>query len=835
MQKLAKGTFNIVLLSWPILCIGLLATLYASLFVKNSIEEIATKQFIASCDQATLKIRDRLNIYAMILRGGSGLFSATNSVSRDQWHAYVRTLHADRNVPGVQGIGFTQVIPQGRLAAHIARIRAEGFPDYTVRPSGERTLYTSIIYLEPFRDRNLRAFGFDMFSEPVRRNAMEQARDSGEAALSGKVELVQEDGKEVQAGTLMYFPVYRNDASLATLEQRREALIGWVYSPFRMNDLMTGTISELSGSDSRVIDVHIYDGPSLSPAKLLFDSNPSKPQQSNSASHIHRVIQFDPDTQWVLRFEPVAGESNLDYTYAWVSLIAGLVISGLMFGLMRSLINTRTNATRIAEGLTDKIGELSQRLSIATDSAKIGVWDYQVKENKLLWDNSMYPLYGVSPDNFSGAYQAWQQGLHPDDRERGDRELKQALNGEHPFDTEFRVVWPTGEVRHLKASATVLCNDEGEAVRMIGVNYDITERKEYEIALKERTEQLSGIFSLSPDGFVSFDGSRRVKYVSPAFSSMTGLKEDEITGIDESEFTAKLASLCVPSQTFSGLDGLVAEDAKEVSEESRRELIELLVPVGRILQVGLRTSNTSSVSQMLYFRDVTHETEVDRLKTEFLSHAAHELRTPMTSIMGFSELLLERELDAPTQRDILETINRRSIQLVDIINELLDIARIEARRKQDLTIIEVDLASLAHDTVVDMGVLNERCRIVLDLPPGAIYAFADIDKLRRALTNIIGNAMKYSPDDGEIRIAVITAPGKAGITVSDQGIGMTPEQILHFGDRFWRADTSGKIPGTGLGVAIVKETLALLGGNMDVSSIPDQGTRLTLWLPTRRA
>ncbi|MBV5331171.1 HAMP domain-containing histidine kinase, partial [bacterium] len=131
-------------------------------------------------------------------------------------------------------------------------------------------------------------------------------------------------------------------------------------------------------------------------------------------------------------------------------------------------------------------------------------------------------------------------------------------------------------------------------------------------------------------------------------------------------------------------------------------------------------------------------TEVDRLKTEFLSHAAHELRTPMTSIMGFSELLLERELDAPTQRDILETINRRSIQLVDIINELLDIARIEARRKQDLTIIEVDLASLAHDTVVDMGVLNERCRIVLDLPPGAIYAFADIDKLRRALTNIIG-------------------------------------------------------------------------------------------------
>ncbi len=115
-----------------------------------------------------------------------GLFVASDSVSRREWQAYVEKLRAQDSIPGVQGIGFSQVIPAQQLAAHIAKIRAEGFPDYTVRPAGERALYTSIIYLKPFRDRNLRAFGFGMFSEPVRRAAMEQARQrSGRIVWQG--------------------------------------------------------------------------------------------------------------------------------------------------------------------------------------------------------------------------------------------------------------------------------------------------------------------------------------------------------------------------------------------------------------------------------------------------------------------------------------------------------------------------------------------------------------------------------------------------------------------------------------------------------------------------
>ena len=199
-----NGNFRKTLPAWVMLCLCLLATLFTSLQVRRASEQDAASQFAFVCDQVTLKIKERLSAYALILQGGAGLFAGSGAVDRRKWRAYVESLRAERSVPGVQGIGFAQLIPAGGLAEHVARIRSEGFPDYSVRPFGARAIYTSIIYLEPFRDRNLRAFGFDMFSEPVRRAAMEQARDSGEAALSGKVELVQETGTDVQAGTLMY-------------------------------------------------------------------------------------------------------------------------------------------------------------------------------------------------------------------------------------------------------------------------------------------------------------------------------------------------------------------------------------------------------------------------------------------------------------------------------------------------------------------------------------------------------------------------------------------------------------------------------------------------------
>ena len=353
-------------LVWAFFLASLLLTLFASLHVKQRIEDDAVKQVSFAYDEATLKIEERLNTYAQILRGGAGLFAASDTVTRSEWAAYVEKLHPDESVPGVQGIGFAQLIPPGQFDNHIKRIRREGFPNYSVRPPGERAITTSIIYLEPFRDRNLRAFGFDMFSEPIRRAAMEQARDSGNVALSGKVVLVQETAKDVQAGTLMYVPVYRNGAALKTTEQKQAALIGWTYSPYRMNDLMTGILRQWESEDGQAIDLHIHDGTEATTASLLYDSKPDNIPNASALFVQQRRISFN-GRQWLLVFDYKVTAVSLNYTSAWLSLIGGLIVSGLLLSLMLSTINIQSKATQIADGLVAKLVEHETALEKKTE------------------------------------------------------------------------------------------------------------------------------------------------------------------------------------------------------------------------------------------------------------------------------------------------------------------------------------------------------------------------------------------------------------------------------------------------------------------------------------
>ena len=167
------------------------------------------------------------------------------------------------------------------MERHIQTIREEGFPDYTVWPAGKRETYSAIVYLEPFNWRNRRAFGFDMLSEPVRRKALETARDSNMAILSGKVTLVQETNEDVQAGTLMYIPVYKKNVPVKTVQQRRAAILGWVYSPYRMNDLMKGILGHWESNREGHTYLRIYDNNTTDNQALLYDSNHSQKRPGN--------------------------------------------------------------------------------------------------------------------------------------------------------------------------------------------------------------------------------------------------------------------------------------------------------------------------------------------------------------------------------------------------------------------------------------------------------------------------------------------------------------------------------------------------------------------------
>ena len=162
---------------WSLLAVGMVLAISASIFVKADADADARREFDFACDEIQLNIAARLAANAGILYSGAALFDASNLVERDEWRAFIRSLRIEEQLPGTQGVGFAQLIPREQLAGHLRAVRDEGFPDYAVRPAGAREVYSSIIYLEPFEGRNLRAFGYDMLSEPVRRAAMERARD----------------------------------------------------------------------------------------------------------------------------------------------------------------------------------------------------------------------------------------------------------------------------------------------------------------------------------------------------------------------------------------------------------------------------------------------------------------------------------------------------------------------------------------------------------------------------------------------------------------------------------------------------------------------------------
>ncbi len=258
-----------------ILGIGLLITVFVSLQVKQSLDETAVRRFAFSCDQVTFEIQERLGTYEQILRGGGAFFSATNGIERKEWKAYVASLRAERSTLGMQGIEFAPVILADRLGTHSAGIHGEGLAEYTVFPPGERAIYTPIAYFEPLHDNDhdLRLLGFDMYFEPVRRAAMDQSRDTGEAVLSGKIGLVQEIGTVIQAEVFMYVPVYRRGVPVNSVEQRRVALSGWVFSSYRMNDLIAGILADWVSHDDKTVDMTIYQGSEAVPANLLFDTN----------------------------------------------------------------------------------------------------------------------------------------------------------------------------------------------------------------------------------------------------------------------------------------------------------------------------------------------------------------------------------------------------------------------------------------------------------------------------------------------------------------------------------------------------------------------------------
>jgi len=227
--------------------------------------------------------------------------------------------------------------------------------------------------------------------------------------------------------------------------------------------------------------------------------------------------------------------------------------------------------------------------------------------------------------------------------------------------------------------------------------------------------------------------------------------------------------------------------------------------------------------------------ELDRMKSEFLSTAAHELRTPLTSILGFSEILLKRKLDEERKNRFLKIINEESMGLSALINDLLDLSRIESGRGFKITKAPIDMKGVILENVDLFQAQTDKHTFKVNLSDDLVKIEADKDKINQVMENLISNAVKFSPQGGRITVSVERVKGKIEISVADTGIGIPEKNLPHIFEKFYRADNASSevIGGTGLGLSIVKYIVESHGGKLSVESKLGKGSTFSFTLPIK--
>jgi signal transduction histidine kinase/CHASE1-domain containing sensor protein/ActR/RegA family two-component response regulator len=448
---------------WFVFILLLSIVCAAYLITVKDLENDYELKFKTVSEKITKTIKNRMAIHELILRGGTSLFSASKEVSRDEWRKYVQGLNLKVNWPGIQGIGYAVMVKPKDKEKHIKQIHAEGFKDYKIKPEGKREAYSAIIFLEPFDWRNQRAFGYDMWSNNVRREAMMYALETGKASTSGLITLVQETNEDVQKGFLTYLPVYKNDAEkLETPEDRKRYFLGWVYSPFRAGDLF----SEVADVGDFQLDFEVYDNANIDKESLLYTSS------TGAIPEPHKVLSSKIAIQgrtWLIRYHALRPEVYFGQM-PLIVLITGIMISFLIFFILVSLKNVLTKAEKLAE-------KKASETQMILDGTGLGIWTYYPKTEKLVWDDSMYALYDIQPKNFTGHYDAWEKLVHPEDVGRTVIELNEHVNGDVVFDTRFRIKSKTGDFKHIRAKSQAIRDETGHAVKVMGFNWDVSQEE----------------------------------------------------------------------------------------------------------------------------------------------------------------------------------------------------------------------------------------------------------------------------------------------------------------------------------------------------------------------
>jgi len=466
------------------------------------------------------------------------------------------------------------------------------------------------------------------------------------------------------------------------------------------------------------------------------------------------------------------------------------------------------------EALNRTLVENSARSAIAADAAGLGFWTFDVAANALHWDESMFRLYGLLASEGEEPNALQESRAHLEDHAKFRQGAADATGG-RDYDIESRVVHPNGVVRHLKAVARITRDAGGRAVRMLGVTFDITERKHAD-------EQFRLAIEAAPTGMLLMDRNGLIVLVNAQIEKLFGYPRSELLGQPIELLIPDRFHAIIPdfrNRIFS-LPTAAARDLYGLCKDGRE------VPI----EIGLNPLLTSEGEVVLSsIVDLSHRLEIDRIRNEFVSTVSHELRTPLTSIRGSLGLLQSGAMGAlPANATEMVTIAyKNSGRLVRIINDILDIGAIDAG-KLALQMSGVPLRELLQQAVEANAGFAKKCEVQFFLEPvsSGDRVMADAERLMQVVANLLSNAAKFSLPGSEVRIRVRSGSTTMRIEVEDSGAGIPEAFKTHIFEKFAQADASAtrRFEGTGLGLSIARKLVEAMGGSIWFSSVVDKGT-----------
>ncbi len=523
--------------------------------------------------------------------------------------------------------------------------------------------------------------------------------------------------------------------------------------------------------------------------------------------------------------------------------------------VVHSIVHDITERVRAQHAL----GQTAERLSLATRAGGVGIWEYYVDENRLVWDDQMFRLYGITDQQFSGAYDAWQAGLHPDDLARGDKEINLALSGEKEFDTEFRVMWPDGSVHSIRALAVVYRDSAGKAQRLIGTNWDITQRKEAEAEIRRQATMIRSLLDSIPDIIFFKDVNGVYLGCNPPFAEFVGRSQEDIVGKTDydlfdrgtadsfRENDQSMLELREPRHneewiTYSDGRRILIDTLKTPYWASDGSLVGVLgisrdITVRKQAEDSLRDLNATIALQvkgqvaenMALERALIHQSRLAGIG-EMLNNIAHQWRQPLNALgialANMQDAHKYNELDEALMDESMGTANRLIQRMSATINDF----RTFFQPDKELVHFSLMEQISSAVTLVEPSLRSDQITIRL-VGDDELLCYGISNQYSQVLLNMLMNASEaivaHKPAKGLIEIELFERDGKACVSVTDNGGGI-PQEVL---ERIFEPYFTTKPQGSGIGLYMSEMIISRrMNGSIEARNVAD-GAVITIITP----